>query len=131
MVNISKSKFTRFANPTFVAMESVRQQKVSRLLQKEVSLLFQQELNHMCNGNIISVTVVRAAPDLGFAKIYVSIFPEKNPKAVVEDINANIGEVTRTLYPKIRNQFRKMPELRFYHDDSLDYADRINQILPD
>ena len=111
-------------------MESVRQQKVSRLLQKEIGLLFQQSLSHLTAGNILTVTVVRIAPDLGFAKVYLSVFPEKDPKQMIAGLNENIGEITRSLYPKIRNQFRKMPEIRFYHDDSLDYADRINQILP-
>ncbi|MEZ4720462.1 MAG: 30S ribosome-binding factor RbfA [Flavobacteriales bacterium] len=112
-------------------MESVRQQKVSRLLQKEISTIFQQNLGHLSHGNMVSVTVVRIAPDLGFAKIYVSIFPEKEPQKLVEVFNEHLGEVTRLLYPRIKNQFRKMPEIRFYHDDSLDYADRINQLLPD
>ena len=112
-------------------MESIRQQKVSRLLQKEIGILFQQSLSHLAAGNIVTVTVVRIAPDLGFAKIYLSVFPEKDPKGMISVLNENIGEVTRALYPKIKNQFRKMPEIRFYHDDSLDYAERINQILPD
>ncbi|GAB5537930.1 MAG: 30S ribosome-binding factor RbfA [Salibacteraceae bacterium] len=112
-------------------MESVRQQKVSRLLLKEVGLLFQQELKHLCAGNLVTVTVVRVAPDLGFAKVYLSVFPEKKPKEFIASLNEAMGEVTHRLYPKIRNQFRKMPELRFYHDDSLDYAERINEILPD
>jgi ribosome-binding factor A len=111
-------------------MESVRQQKVSRLLQKEIGILFQRNLSHLAVGNIITVTVVRIAPDLGFAKVYLSVFPEKDPKTMIAGLNENIGEVTRSLYPIIKNQFRKMPEIRFYHDDSLDYADRINQILP-
>ena len=78
---------------------------------------------------MVSVTVVRIAPDLGFAKVYVSVFPTKTPKQVVDDLNRHLAEITRSLYPRIRNQFRKMPEIRFYLDDSLDYADRINQIL--
>lgn len=112
-------------------MESVRQQKVSRLLQKEIGLIFQSECQHMAQGNIVSVTVVRVTPDLSFARVYVSLFPTKEPKQIVESFNENLKEITRPLYNKIRNQFRKMPEIRFYYDDSLDYADRINQILPD
>lgn len=80
---------------------------------------------------MVSVTVVRTAPDLGFAKIYVSIFPGKQPKELVDNFNAHLSEITRLLYPRIKDQFRMMPEIRFYHDDSLDYADRISQILPD
>ncbi len=112
-------------------MESVRQRKVSRLLQKELGLLFQNELSRLSTGNIVTISVVRVAPDLGFAKVYVSVFPEKEPKKFVTNLNEHIGEVHHKLYPKIRNQFRKMPELRFYHDDSLDYAERIYELLPD
>ncbi len=130
-MNIKLNVSEHSAKRTFASMETVRQQKVSRLLQKEIGILFQQSLSHLTSGNIISVTVVRIASDLGFAKIYISVFPEKNPVQYVEALNEQIGEITRALYPKIRNQFRKMPEIRFYHDDSLDYADRINKILPD
>ena len=77
-------------------MESVRQQKVSRLLQKEIGLLFQQSLSHLTAGNILTVTVVRIAPDLGFAKVYLSVFPEKEPKQMIAGLNENIGEITRT-----------------------------------
>lgn len=112
-------------------MESVRQQKISRLLQKEIGALIQHHFAHLTKGNIVSVTVVRITPDLSFARIYLSAFPEKNPTKLIDSFNENVNEVNRLLYPRIRNQFRKMPEIRFYHDDSLDYADRINQILKD
>lgn len=112
-------------------MESVRQQKVNRLLQKEISQLFQKSFSHLTKGNIVSVTIVRVTPDLGFARVYLSVFPEKEPKKLIESFNDHLREVYQNLYPRIRNQFRKMPELRFYHDDSLDYAERINEILKD
>ena len=110
-------------------MESVRQQKVGRLIQKEIGLLLQSDYKHLCDKNIVSVTIVRVAPDLGFARVYLSAFPTKEPKALVESLNESIQEISHSLYQRIKNQFRKMPEIRFYHDDSLDYADRINQIL--
>lgn len=112
-------------------MESVRQQKVGRLLQKELGHLFQHHFSHLTKGNIVSVTVVRVTPDLSFARVYLSAFPEKKPKELIESFNGHISEVCNSLYPRIRNQFRKMPEIRFYHDDSLDYAERINEILED
>jgi len=112
-------------------MESIRQQKVSRLLQKEIGLLFHQQFTHLTMGNIVSVTVVRVTPDLSYAKVYMSAFPEKNPESLILSFNEHKSEITRALYPALRNQFRKMPELRFYYDDSLEYADRINQILKD
>lgn len=112
-------------------MESVRQQKVSRLLQKEIGMIFQKDLPHLAPGKIVSVTVVRISPDLSFAKVYVSVYPESEPKKLISSFNEQMHDITRVLYPKIKNQFRKMPEIRFYYDDSLDYADRINRILPD
>ena len=80
---------------------------------------------------MVSVTVVRVSPDLSFAKIYMSAFPIKNPAELISAFNDHMREVTQALYTRVRNQFRKMPELRFYYDDSLEYADRINQILKD
>ena len=112
-------------------MESIRQQKVSRLLQKELGLLFQNQFKHLCQGNMVSITVVRVTPDLSFARVYVSVFPTKEPGKLVEFFNDHIYEISHALYQRIRNQFRKMPEVRFYYDDSLDYADRINEILSD
>lgn len=112
-------------------MESVRQQKVSRLLQKELGLLFQNNFKHLCQGNMVSITVVRVTPDLSFARIYVSVFPTKEPEKMVEHFNDHLPEISHALYQRIRNQFRKMPEIRFYYDDSLEYAARINEILKD
>jgi len=110
-------------------METVRQQKVNRLLQKEISLLFQNEFSHLANGALVSITVVRVSPDLGYAKVFMSIFPSTEPQKMIDSYNAMLHEIQHQLYPKIRNQFRKMPELRFYYDDSLDYADRIENLL--
>jgi ribosome-binding factor A len=111
-------------------MESVRQQKVSRLLQKEIGVIVQQHINHLTHGNMVTITVVRVVPDLGFAKIYASVFPSDTPQSIIDSLNEHSSEVTRLLYPRIRHQFRKMPEIRFYLDDSLDEADRLNEILP-
>lgn len=112
-------------------MESVRQQKVSRLIQKDLSSLIQSQFKHLGNGSMVSITVVRITPDLSFARVYLSIFPATEPKKVVASFNDNLPEICHALYQRIRNQFRKMPEVRFYHDDSLDYAARIDELLSD
>ncbi|NQV52835.1 MAG: 30S ribosome-binding factor RbfA [Flavobacteriales bacterium] len=112
-------------------MESVRQQKVSRLIQKELSTLLQSQFNHIGHGSMVSITVVRITPDLSFARVYLSVFPSTEPKKVVDAYNASLPEICHALYQRIRNQFRKMPEIRFYHDDSLDYAARIDELLSD
>lgn len=131
MAYIFVPSFVVWANHTFVHMESVRQQKVSRLIQKELSALFQSQFGHLSQGKMVSITVVRITPDLSFARVYLSVFPSQESKAVVEHYNDHLSEVSHALNQRIRNQFRKMPEIRFYHDDSLDYADRINEILSD
>jgi len=92
-------------------------------------MLFQSDFKHLCQGNIVTVTVVRITPDLSFARIYLSAFPTKDGKALIKELNGHIPEISHALYQRIRNQFRKMPEIRFYLDDSLDYAERINEIL--
>ena len=110
-------------------MESVRQQKVSRLIQKELSALFQSQFKHLGHGSMVSITIVRITPDLSFARVYLSVFPATEPKKVVDEFNHSLHEISHALYQRIRNQFRKMPEIRFYHDDALDYAARIDEIL--
>lgn len=92
-------------------------------------MLFQSTFKHLCQGNMVSITIVRVVPDLSFARVYVSVFPTTEPEKVVDLLNDHITEISHNLYQIIRNQFRKMPEIRFYYDDSLDYADRIDEIL--
>ena len=110
-------------------MESVRQSKVNRLLQKELAEIFRSEAKTLFQGAFISVTQVRVSPDLGFAKVYLSIMVSKNVEKVLELIKSQEFAIKKLLIAKIRNQFKTMPELAFFIDDSLDYADRINQLL--
>ena len=110
-------------------MESVRQSKVNRLIQKELAEIFRSEAKTLFQGAFISVTQVRVSPDLGFAKVYLSIMVSKNVEKVLEVVKSQQFAIKKLLIAKIRNQFKTMPELAFFIDDSLDYADRINQLL--
>lgn len=78
---------------------------------------------------MITVTQVRVSPDLGVAKIYVSLFPVKEKDKMLELIKKNTSEIRGLLGKRIRHQARVIPELVFYIDDSLDYAERINELL--
>lgn len=98
-------------------------------MQREIGSLFQTELKHFCRGNMVSVTIVRVTPDLSYARVYLSVFPEKKPSEIVDELNDRIHEVNAALHPRIRHQFRKMPEVKFFVDDSLDYAARIEELL--
>ncbi len=109
---------------------SKRQNKVSRLLQKEIGEIFQAEKLNLFLGAMISVTVVRVSPDLGFAKVYISIFSPKTPINEIYDlVNKNSKKIRFLLGTKIKNQLRNIPELAFFIDDSLDYIENIENLL--
>lgn len=109
-------------------METTRQKKLAGLIQKEVSQIFQKKTSDFM-GKLISVTVVRMSPDLGSAKIYLSIFPEDNKEEVFKEIQNNNKAIRYDLGNTIRNQVRRIPELFFYIDDSLSYAEKIDELL--
>ncbi|MFN5182167.1 MAG: 30S ribosome-binding factor RbfA [Bacteroidota bacterium] len=110
-------------------MESVRQQKVGKLILKEMSEIFRANSNSMFEGKFITVTIVRVSPDLGSAKVYLSIMNPGDKKAVVEKVKEMASPIRKILGNKIRKQVRVIPELSFFIDDSLDYAEKIEQLL--
>ncbi len=110
-------------------MATIRQEKISELIQQELSIIFQKEARNICLGAMVSVTIVRVAPDLSIAKVYLSIFGYKDKKAVLESVKDNKSKVKFALSQVIKKQLRKTPDLNFYLDDSLDYAMEIEQLL--
>jgi ribosome-binding factor A len=110
-------------------MESIRQNKIGRLLQKELANIFQKESKNLFNGKLITVTVVRVSPDLSLAKVYLSIFPFKENDNFSEIVNQSAKTIKNYLGKRIRHQVRIIPELVFYQDDSLDYIENINKLL--
>ncbi len=112
-------------------MESIRQKKVSRLIQKELSTIFQYNSRDLFKGLIITVTVVHVTPDLAIAKVYLSLFPADNKDDFLEQVKKRSGFIRHELSKKIRHQVKSIPELAFYLDDSLDYVDNIEQLLKD
>lgn len=109
-------------------MESNRQQKVNRLIQKELSEIFLLETKKM-HGILISVTNVRVSPDLGMAHAYLSIFPSEKGDELLRNINENIKSVRYELGKRVGKQLRVVPELMFHLDDSLDYIENIDKLL--
>ncbi len=110
-------------------MESTRQKKVSRLLQKEMSEIFIKEAKNLTLGAMVSVSKVRISPDLGNAKIYISIFPSDKKEDIFSEINNHNSLIRRNLGLRVGKQLRVVPELQFYIDDSLDYIDNIDRLL--
>ena len=111
-------------------MDSNRQLKVNRLIQKELSEIFLLETKKM-QGVFVSVTNVRVSPDLGLAHVYLSIFPSDNSREFVENINNNVKSVRYELGKRVGKQLRVVPELSFHVDDSLDYIENIDRLLKD
>ncbi len=109
-------------------MESTRQAKIARLLQKELSEIFRQQ-TAKTHGTLVSVSTVRVSPDLSVARVYLSVFPSGQAQDVLENITRNARTIRYELAQKVRYQLRKTPELSFYLDDSLDYIDNIDQLL--
>ena len=111
-------------------MDTNRQQKVNRLIQRELSEIFLLDAKKM-QGILISVTNVRVSPDLGIAHAYLSVFPSEKAEELVENINENVKTVRYDLGKRLRNQLRVIPELTFHVDDSLDYIENIDRLLKD
>lgn len=109
-------------------MESTRQSKISRLIQKELSEIFLLEAKSM-NGVLVSVTSARISPDLSIARVYISVFPSDRGDEIVKNLNKNVRSIRFELGNRLRHQLRIIPELKFFIDDSLDYLERIDELL--
>lgn len=109
-------------------MESTRQAKIARLIQKELSEILRQQ-TAKTNGILVSVSAVRVSPDLSIARAYLSIFPSDKAKEILENINRSARTIRYELGQKVRFQLRKIPELSFHLDDSLDYIENIDHLL--
>ncbi len=108
---------------------SKRQEKVSKLLQRDLADIFQKEAN-LFMGALITVTTVRISPDLSYAKVYLSIFaPGKNNEDILEGIQNQTAQLRYALGKKIKNQVKKIPEIAFFLDDSLDYIEKIESLI--
>lgn len=110
-------------------MDSTRQLKYNRLFQKEIGELFQREGYNFFGKAFVTVTKVSVSPDLGIAKIYLSIFGSKDANAVLDQIEKHKKEIRRIFGTSIRHQARIVPELKFFLDDSLNYAEKIDKLL--
>jgi ribosome-binding factor A len=110
-------------------MESTRQQKVSRLLQKDLGEIFQVEVRNLFGNVMITVTKVHVTKDMSIAKIYLSLFGTNNKEELLKNIRHHGNEIRYKLGKRIGKQVRAIPELKFYEDDSLDYIENIEKLL--
>ena len=109
-------------------MDSTRQNKIARLIQKELSDIFLHQTKSM-RGVIVSVSEVRISPDLSIAKAYLSVFPSEKGEEIVQNINKNMKSIRYDLGTRLHYQLRIIPEIKFFVDETLDMLDHIDELL--
>ena len=109
-------------------MESTRQEKIARMLQKEFGEIFIHYARQI-QGTLISVSEVRITPDLSIARIYLSVFPTDKATAVLEQVNNDTKALRFELGNRLRHQLRIIPELNFYNDESIEKLSKIDELL--
>ena len=111
-------------------METKRQKRIAKLLQQDLAEVLQGEIRRAGIKNfLISVTKVYVTPDLTLARVYVSVFPPDKANEVVDALRANAKLIKHEIAQRVRHQLRKMPDLEFYRDDTLDYIENIEKSL--
>ncbi len=110
-------------------MDTIRQDRINNLLQKDLGEIFQLDMRHVSLGSMITVTKVKITPDLSLAKVYLSLFATKDKAGLLKSIRSHTKEIRGKLGNRVKNQLRVVPELNFYLDDSLDYIENIDNLL--
>lgn len=110
-------------------MESKRQQKFARVIQKDLGEIFQREGNNYLPNSMITVTKVRATPDLGIVRVFLSFFNTPDAESAIKTIREKTSEIRYTLGKRIKDQVRGVPQLEFFVDDTNEYVDRIDKIF--
>ena len=110
-------------------MESKRQVKYGRQLQKDLAEIFQKDPNHYFGSSLGTITEVNVSPDLGLARVYLSIFPINQAENVFNHLNDIKSEVRLKLGKKIGSQVRIIPEIAFFHDDTEEKAGKIDSLI--
>jgi ribosome-binding factor A len=110
-------------------MESKRQQKFGKLIQKELAEIFQRDARGLFEGAFITITDVKMSPDLGFAKVYLSFLLTENKKAMLAKVREQKSKLRGLLGNVIKKQVRIIPELEFYIDDTIEHATRMEELF--
>ncbi len=110
-------------------LESTRQQKVARQIQRDIAEIFQTQFRELFSGVLITVTAVRMSPDFGYAKIYVSLFPFNRGEEILQILKREGWAIRKALGSRIRHQLKNVPEIEFFLDDSLEYIENIDRAI--
>jgi ribosome-binding factor A len=109
--------------------EGKRQRQVAGALQEELNDIFRRLNLSMLDGGMVSIANVKVTPDLLEARIYLSLFQVKDPKAVMKTIESRAWEIKKELAERIKHQLRRIPVLHFYLDDTLDYVFKMEEVF--
>ena len=112
-------------------MDSTRQQKMARLLQKEMGDIFEIDMRRLFPATMITITKVNVSKDLSIARFQLSIFQLRGNKPAIEEIRGHIPEFRYKLGNRIAKQVRIIPNIEFFEDDSLDYIENLDKLLKD
>ena len=112
-------------------MSSIRQRKIQALLQEEMGTFFRENARTVCLGAMVSVTEVRVAPDMSYAKVYLSIFGHPKLDEVYTSIREKSDTIRYEMGKRLGKSLRRIPEFSFHIDNSLDYAEEIDNLLND
>jgi ribosome-binding factor A len=110
-------------------MESKRQAKFARQIQKDLSEIFQREGQRLLGMQFIGVTTVRVTPDLGYVKVYLTFLNEKDPNKALSLVRQYNKEIRTLLAARIKDSIRKIPELEFFYDDTMDFVERMDKVF--
>ena len=109
--------------------ETKRQRQVAKLVLEELSDIFQREGINVIDGGMVSISKVSLTPDLLEARIYLSLFKIKNPQDLMQTIKERTKEFRNLLGMRVRNQLRRIPDLHFFEDDTLEYVDKMETLF--
>lgn len=110
-------------------MESKRQQKFARVIQKDLGEFFRREANNFVPNAMITVTKVRATPDLGLVRVFLSFFNVPNAEEAIKKIKSQAAEIRYNLGKKIKDQVKSVPQIDFFLDDTNEYVDKMDKIF--
>ena len=109
--------------------EGKRQKQVGGLIQEELNTIFQRFGLNMINGGMVSISSVKVTPDLLEARVYLSFFQVADAKEALKKIQEKAGEIKRELGNRVRQQLRRIPEVKYFKDDTLDHVFRMEEIF--
>ena len=112
-----------------MTQETKRQRQVAQLIQEEMSMIFQKEGINVIKGGMVSISKVSVTPDLLEARVYLSLFKIEHPDILMDEIKAKTSELRGALGNKLRHHLRRIPELQFFLDDTLDYVFKMEELF--